>query len=225
MRLILVRHGATLNNAQARFTGQCDIELSAAGKQQALALAKRLADERLDGIVSSDLLRARHTAEHIAGLHELPVREDPRLREISLGAWEGSTYEEILARDPQLAVRWQADPVTCAPPGGETLAQLRDRISAALDDWYAEHASATLLWVTHGGVIGVLLCHLLGMDLHRRQQFRRDNASVTELEIGPSFENAHRPSGSLDAVLTRLNDTTHLMGLPHGARVEHRQVL
>src|SRR5262245_1233098 len=98
MRLLLARHGATRNNAEARYTGQSDIPLSSLGERQAEALAKRLFFVRLDAIVSSDLARARATAERVARRHTLPIQLDPDLREIALGAWEGSTYEEVLER-------------------------------------------------------------------------------------------------------------------------------
>src|SRR5262249_39610682 len=181
MRLLLARHGATRNNAEGRYTGQSDIPLSSLGERQAEALAARLVSARLDAIVSSDLLRARATAERIARHHSLPIQLDPDLREIALGAWEDSTYEEVLAREPERVARWRTDPLTVAPPGGETVLAFRDRLVQALDRWQAAHPDATLLWVTHGGCIGVLLCHLLGMDLTRRWQLRRDNAGLTEV--------------------------------------------
>lgn len=214
MRLLLARHGATPNNAQQRYTGQSDVPLSALGQRQAEALSKRLASERLDYVVTSDLTRARATAEAIALPHGLPVRLDADLREISMGAWEGSTYAEILDREPEAMRRWQADPTVYAPPGGETVAQVRDRLLVALERWQSTSSSSTLLWVTHGGVIGILLCHLLGMDLNRRWQFRRDNAALTELDLGSDY-----------AILMNLNDTGHLRDLMAGEAAEERQVL
>ncbi|MGZ3679953.1 MAG: histidine phosphatase family protein, partial [Ktedonobacterales bacterium] len=85
MRLLIARHGATPNNAQARYTGQSDIALSALGERQAEALALALADEHFDGIVSSDLRRARATAEAIARYHDLALQMDADLREIAMG--------------------------------------------------------------------------------------------------------------------------------------------
>jgi len=217
VRLLLARHGATRNNAEARYTGQSDVSLSPLGERQAEALAERLASVRLEAIVSSDLARARGTAERIAQRHTLPVQLDPNLREIALGAWEGSTYEEVLAREPEHVARWRADPLTVAPPGGETVLVFRDRLVQALDHWQATYPDATVLWVTHGGVIGVLLCHLLGMDLARRSQFRRDNAGLTEVALD-----------SGEALLLRLNDTAHLVdlaGKEQAGQVEQSQVL
>ena len=99
MRLILVRHGETVYNAQARFTGQSDVPLSVLGRRQTAVLGECLATECLDVIVTSDLERTRALAEAIARYHALPIWEDINLRELALGEWE-------------------ADPTNYAPPGG-----------------------------------------------------------------------------------------------------------
>src|SRR3982074_1290712 len=101
MRLILVRHGETLSNAQKRFTGQSDVPLSPLGRRQIAALGKSLAREHLDVIGASDLMRTRVTAEAIARFHALPVSVDPNLRELALGEWEDHTYADVLLRDAE----------------------------------------------------------------------------------------------------------------------------
>jgi alpha-ribazole phosphatase len=228
----MVRHGATANNAEARYTGQSDVPLCPLGERQAEAVAARLADMRLDAIISSDLVRARSTAEAIARFHQVPVLSDPDLREISIGEWEGLTYAEALQRDPELVAVWQSggpESLQVAPPGGETNLAFRDRLARALDRWralYFRHED-TILWVTHGGVVGVLLCHLLGMDLTRRWQFRKDNAAITELEIGdgPVQASSIAAASIPYAILLRLNDTSHLAGVEAGGEREERQLL
>jgi broad specificity phosphatase PhoE len=214
VRLLLVRHGATANNLEARFTGQSDIPLSALGERQARAAADALARTPLDAVISSDLRRAWATAVVIARPHGLTPETDPDLREIGMGAWEGQAASEIEAADLELITSWRRDPLRHAPPGGEALADLQARMVSALVRWQERFPQGTLLWVTHGGSIGALLCHLLGMDLARREQFRRDNASITELDL----------SGPL-AVITRLNDTTHLTGLASDDAIERFQVM
>jgi alpha-ribazole phosphatase len=199
VRLIVVRHGETLYNVQSRFTGQSDIPLSALGEQQAAALGKHLAAEPLAAIVASNLQRARVTAQAIARYHRLPVQEDASLREIAFGVWEGATYDEIMARDADQVRRWLADPTIYVPPGGETVVQLRDRVVFALEHWQTRCPEGTILWAVHGGVIEVLLCHLLGVDLKLRWQFRHENASITEIDLNGK-----------DATVVRLNETSHL---------------
>ena len=202
MRLILVRHGETMYNAQRRYTGQSDVPLNALGERQAAALGEYLATEHLDVIVTSDLERTRVTAEAIARYHGLPIHEDIDLRELAFGEWEGYTYDEVLARDAKLVAQWRADPATYPPPGGETVSQLRDRCAHALRNWQTQYPEASVLWVTHGGLIGVLLCHVLGIDLKRRWQFRHDNASISEMHL----------SGER-VTLVRLNETAHIRAL------------
>jgi alpha-ribazole phosphatase len=202
MRLIVVRHGETLYNAQRRFTGQSDIPLNTLGKRQAVALGECFATQHLDAIVCSDMQRTRATAEAIALHHQLPVQEDADLREFSLGAWEGYTFDEIKSRDGNMYAQWRSDPETYAPPGGETVVQLRDRCARALSRWQRQYPAANVLWVTHGGLIGVLLCHVLDIDLKRRWQFEHDNASISELYL------------SGDSVkIVRLNETAHIRAL------------
>ncbi len=184
MRLLLIRHGSTLDNEQERYTGQADVPLSPLGERQVAMLGERLANEALDIIVTSDLQRARATGASIAHYHQIPVYEDAAIREISLGAWEGVTLAELLERDTEAITCWQNEPLNCRPPGGETLIQLRERVVHALEYWYAHYAEATVIWVTHGGVIRVLLCHLLNVDLNSWGQFKRENASITEVRLG-----------------------------------------
>ena len=93
--LLLARHGETDWNRQLRIQGSSDIELNDLGRRQAQALAQDLTDVELDAIYSSDLARARQTAEPVAATHGLEVRFDPRLRERSFGSWEGLTREDI----------------------------------------------------------------------------------------------------------------------------------
>ena len=202
MRLIVVRHGETFYNAQRRFTGQSDVPLNPLGERQVAALGDCLATEQLDVIVTSDLERTRVTARTIAYNHGLHLQEDIDLRELAFGEWEGYTYDEVLARDANQVSMWRADPSKYAPPGGETVAQVRDRCARALQRWQTLYPEASVLWVTHGGLIGVLLCHVLDIDLKRRWQFRHDNASISEIRL----------SGDR-AIIVRLNETAHIRAL------------
>ena len=202
MRLIVVRHGETFYNAQRRLTGQSDIPLNSLGERQAVALGDCLAMEHLDAIVTSDLERTRVTARTIASSHGLLVQEDSDLRELAFGEWEGFTYDEVLAKDANQVSLWREDSTIYAPPGGETVAQLRDRCARALMRWQTEYPDASVLWVTHGGLIGVLLCHVLGIDLKRRWQFSHDNASISELRLRGDR-----------LIIVRLNETAHIRAL------------
>ncbi len=199
LRLILVRHGQTDWNVQARYQGQTDIPLNDAGRQQAAAVAQRLADEDIDAIYASDLCRAWETATAIATAREQTMLAEPRLREMDFGRWQGLTHAEIHKRQARELDRWHTEPLYFAPPGGETLAQLGDRIQSALDNAHCTHQDETVLWVSHGGPLRVLLCLALGLDLKANWKFRVQVASVSELHV---FEE--------ESVLALLNDTHHL---------------
>jgi alpha-ribazole phosphatase len=215
MRLIVVRHGATLHNAEARFTGQTDAPLSAYGMLQARAVAERLQTTDFSIVVSSDLLRATRTAEEIvAARTSASLRLDPHLREIALGAWEGLTYAEVRNQWPEALAAWQRDPINGAPPGGETALALQRRVIRAFERWRSVEQDTIVIWVTHGGVISALLCYALDLDLTKRWQFRRDNASITELDVGADY-----------VILMRVNDTAHLEALPDSGLIEVRQAL
>ena len=204
MRLLLVRHGLTLSNVQGRYTGQSDVPLTEMGERQAEAVGKRLATEALDVIVSSDLQRARDTAEAIARYHNLPVRDDADLREASLGEWEGLTYSEVSTLYRELVLQRREDPNFSAP-GGESVIQIRDRVARARTRWQSHYPNSTVVWVTHAGVIEVSLCLLLGIDLKHRRQFHHSNASITEFDLSRDY-----------GILTSLNNTEHLRLLEDG---------
>jgi probable phosphoglycerate mutase len=217
-RLILVRHGETAWNAQARYQGQSDPPLSEAGRRQAASLSSYLAREEIDAIHASDLQRAWDTALTIAGPHGLPVHADRRLREMDFGAWEGLTYTEVQTHDPSGLAAWEADPLNVAPSGGETLRQVAARVRSVLDDMARIEWERTVVLVSHGGPLRVLLCMALGLEPQAHWQFRLGIASLSELyacEVGADI-------GRASGVLTRLNDTHHLemeAGLDRGEAV------
>jgi probable phosphoglycerate mutase len=117
LTLILSRHGQAAEG-DAMLGGQLDVPLLPAGRKEAEALAHRLAGVRLDRIVASPMLRALETAQTVA--RGRPIELDERLRELDYGRWEGLTYAEIDARDPDLRARWEHDPAATHAPGGES---------------------------------------------------------------------------------------------------------
>ena len=117
LSLILTRHGQAAS-ADIMLGGRLDVPLTPQGRHEAESLARRLAGVRIDRIISSPMLRALETAQTIAGRR--PVEVDERLRELAYGQWEGLTYDEIEARDPELRARWDHDPGSTHSPGGES---------------------------------------------------------------------------------------------------------
>jgi alpha-ribazole phosphatase len=187
MRLLLVSHAQTDWNVASRFQGQTDVPLNENGREQARGLQQKLASAKIAAIMASDLRRARETADIIAVPHGLTVATDARLRELHFGAWEGQTNAEIEAQNPQALTAWRKDPARLAPPGGETLYALVQRLQAFLQDWRArsvsDWSSGATLVVAHRGCLRALLCLLLEKPVERMWDFHLDIASVTELAM------------------------------------------
>ncbi len=198
-RLLLVRHGETDFNAQKRFQGQMDITLNANGRCQAIALAKKLTNEHIDIVVSSDLKRASETAAIVMADRAVEIVCDGRLRELNFGTWEGMTYAEIQASDPQALATWEGDLMYIAPPGGETVSQFSSRVRSVLRAIQAKYTGQTILIVAHGGVLQLVLCTLLGLSAERFWQFRLQNASLSEVTLHPA-----------GAIIQNVNDTSYL---------------
>jgi glucosyl-3-phosphoglycerate phosphatase len=162
-RLHLLRHGETDWNAEGRWQGHSDRALTGAGVAQAAAIAPAVAALRPVAIHSPDLARARETAAPTATLCELPVVVDVALREIDTGSWTGRRRTEILAAEPGAVGRHEAGEV--AWEGGETFAELQDRVVDALERIGGEYGSQEVIAVfVHGGVIRAAVAHAAGGD-------------------------------------------------------------
>ncbi len=200
-RLWLVRHGLTRWNTQQRFCGHSDIPLSAPGQAQARWLAHRLEGETISSIYTSDLKRARETAEIIAGSRAQPVQVEVSAawREIDFGAWEGLTYAEIAAQFKHQA-GFFTDPAHCSPPGGESLMQMLQRVQAALTTIVPVGdlpMKGDIVIVSHGGPLRALLCSMLGMPLERQWQLCLDPGSLSAIDLLLSIQEPSAPLGTL----------------------------
>jgi probable phosphoglycerate mutase len=200
-RMLLVRHGQTAYNAEVRFMGQLDIPLDEIGRLQAFAVAKRLQNERPAAIYCSGLARAFDTATAIrSAIASHPeLRIDGRLTEGDFGAWQGKTYDSLKVRDAAKLEAWEADRLHVAPPEGESLPQIAERVQAAYADICAENPDKTVIIVAHGGSLQVLITLALGLPLEAYWKMWVSNASVSELRID-----------EWGAILHLLNDVGHL---------------
>jgi len=198
-RVLMVRHGNTTGNSAERFWGQTDVELSAAGESQAERLADRLAAEKIDVIYSSELRRAVATAEIIASRHQMKVTACLELLEINFGKVEGLNFSEIGQRYPELISTWTTRSPSFRFPGGESITDLDQRVSQFPDRLKKHPPEATVLVVAHSGVLRLLICHFLNIDIGHWRQFRTDLASLSIVE-----------THSHGATLHLLNDISHL---------------
>ncbi len=186
-RVVAVRHGETAWNAETRLQGQLDIPLNATGRRQAELTGRALAHEGIDAIWSSDLARARETAEAIARAvaeatgQSLPVQTDRDLRERGFGAFEGHTYADIDVRWPADALRWRRRDPGFAPAGGETLVEFHARCVGAALRLAARHPGRTIALVAHGGVMDCLHRAALGLDLQAVRTWELGNAGINRL--------------------------------------------
>lgn len=178
-RLILVRHGQTEWNRVGRYQGFAQTSLNERGRWQAERAARRLAGWNVDVLYASDLPRAMETAQPIGERLNLPIRPAPALREIDVGAWEGLTVPEIRAEHSDNWATYVSDPINTVRKGGESLAEMAERVTEAFHRWEAEHTGETVLAVTHGGPIKALVCSVPGLPLGFRMHLKISNASIT----------------------------------------------
>jgi probable phosphoglycerate mutase len=180
-RLIVLRHAETAWNADLRLQGQMDIPLNDNGRQQAKLLARSLAHENADALYSSDLLRARETAEAVAETVGLPLRLDSSLRERCFGIFEGETFETVTQRWPEAAERWRRRDTDFAPDGGEVLSAFSERAIDAASRIAAAHPAQTVIVVTHGGVLDCLYRAATRLALDAPRAWQIGNASINRL--------------------------------------------
>ena len=199
MDLLLVRHGVTAHNLDRIFMGWDPVPLAAEGRVQIAKLAERLAGERVDRILASDVARAKESAEIIAAHLRLPIAFHEELREVHVGEAKGIGYEDAALRWPGIL-----DPDGEVPfPGGESFAALADRAARFLRESVVSDRDERVLVVTHGGLVRGVAARLLGKPLRDVGTFAVDNASLSVFRMR---------AGS--AELLAWNDVAHLAAVP-----------
>lgn len=205
--LLLVRHGQTDWNVAGRIQGATDTPLNVNGQEQARLLARRLAGVTVAAMYSSDLERAARTARIIRPSQDVPIRLTPTLREINYGAWEGKTRSELEKTGHRTALRrWNDGHAVDAPEGGESREQVDARIDCFLASVVPRHAGETIVIVSHGGTLRLMLCRLLGWPIAKWGAVRLGNTALSKAVLMPG----ERPRVEF------INDTDHL----HGTRFE-----
>ena len=204
-RIVVIRHGETDWNAEARLQGQIDVPLNAMGRRQAAALADALRHEALVAVYASDLSRAWATALALAVPLGLPLAADPGLRERRFGVLEGQTRQQIDQQQPALARRWHSREPDFAPEGAESLRQFHARCIAAVERLAAAHAGASMALVSHGGVLDSLYRAATGTALDSPRSWALGNAGINRLLYTPQGftlvgwgDNAHLDSLARD---------------------------
>jgi len=181
-RIIAIRHGETAWNVDARIQGQLDIPLNATGHWQARRLAQALAErDPIHAIYTSDLARARATAQAVSDALGVPLTAHAGLRERGFGRFEGKTFGEIEAAWPDEAWRWRKRDPHWAPEGGESLLQVRERVARTVHRLAKRHGGEQIVLVVHGGVLDQLYRVATGLDLQAPRTWECANAAVNRL--------------------------------------------
>jgi alpha-ribazole phosphatase len=182
--IYLLRHGEVQGAETRRFIGHLDVPLSPVGERQCAAQAARLRDAHLAALYSSDLARARHSAEIIGAPHGLTPTLVPALREMAMGRWDGLTAGEIRAREPDAFADWMSRIGEFPFPEGESVPDLLARAAPAFDAIVTAHAGEAVAIVAHGGPNRALLCRALGLPLSRLLALGQDYGALSVLEGG-----------------------------------------
>ncbi|MEP7299393.1 MAG: histidine phosphatase family protein [Burkholderiales bacterium] len=204
-RVLAIRHGETAWNVDGRIQGQLDVPLNDTGRWQVHRLALAVADEGVDAIYSSDLLRAFETAQAVARGCDLPITTDTGLRERGFGIFEGLSYDEITQRWPEQAERWRRRDPDFGADGGESLRQFAERGVATVARLAALHPGQTIAVVSHGGVMDCLYRAASRVALDAPRSWQLGNASINRLLYTPQgftligwSDDYHLDDGALD---------------------------
>ena len=182
-RLYLVRHGESEGNKRLIFLGHTDLDITERGHLQAACTAKYLKGIHADAIYSSDLIRAYNTAKHTAELKGMPITKEQGLREIYAGLWENKLYEALRSEFKEDRDVWVQNIGLSRCTGGESFAELRDRILSTLKRIADSHGDETVFCFSHAAAIRAVTGAILGLPLEEAKNVPwSENASVTEIE-------------------------------------------
>ncbi len=187
--LTLLRHGECAG--ADIFRGATDCELTPRGLAQMRSACQR-AGAGWDAILSSPARRCRDFAGTLAGELGKPLRVDARLRELHFGDWEGKRVADVWQRDEQRLRAFHANPLEQGPPNGETLQALAERVNESLTALLRDHRGQSVLAVTHGGVIRVLLALWLDMPLAHAGRWDVPHACLTRLAVWHAGNDLHK---------------------------------
>jgi broad specificity phosphatase PhoE len=200
--VLLVRHGQTESNCTGYYMGWSAEDINAAGLAQARSLSARLAASRIDAAYVSPLKRTQHTAQIIAGPHNLEVIPLEGLIEINQGELQGINRSETERKWPVLYQHLRTDPSQAEFPGGESFSQVALRTLAAFESIREGNTDKRVLLVSHEINIKIIVMHVLGVPYNVYRRFEINNASLSLLQSKEGF-----------LKLVTLNDISHLTNI------------
>lgn len=182
LRLYLIRHGEVEGAESGKLLGRTDTPLSARGLEQAHQVADLLTSVQLSAIYSSDLQRARMTAETIAKRTGLRVEQSAAWREIDMGQWEGRTMTSLHDEAPELVAQLFTDPASFEYPSGESFATFTARVQCALDQLLMTHDNGVVSLVAHGGVCRAIIGSALEIPPRNWLRLAQDYGCVSVID-------------------------------------------
>jgi alpha-ribazole phosphatase len=194
-KIYLIRHGETEDADSGRYKGHLDVPLSKNGIKQIKKLGRYISGEAgkwgsaevdhtgLSAIYCSDLIRAVKSADIIAEQLDLKSMILAGLRERNFGEWEGMTFGEIEKKWPDAFRAWADNPLKFSPVGGESTLEARNRVMPAFNKIIDQHKEQSIVIVSHGGVIRIILCELLGIPLENIFRIEQDFAALNIVEL------------------------------------------
>ncbi len=201
----LMRHGQTAWNKSEIFRGRVDVPLNETGLKEAELAAEYFRGKKVDAVYTSPISRAVQTAERIGGVLGLNVSLHSGITDMSFGEWEGRPIREVEHSDADRFQLWKDAPHLLKIPGGETLADVRARATAALEEVIQRHSEGTVILVTHRVITKVLICAVLGLDDSHFWQIDQDSTAINLIRCKDG-----------KYALSLMNETCHLKPLMSG---------
>jgi broad specificity phosphatase PhoE len=189
--LFLIRHGHTAQTEAGKLYSDPESVLTDKGRAEVNALAQILPAEKPELVLTSPSVRARATADVIAGMTKLNAEVVPQLHEWQVGEWEGRSYLEIKKAEPEVYAAWSKDPIRNAPPGGESIEQLCQRAQKHVAEITTKYGGKRILLVSHAEVIRAFLVYALGMPVDNFWRLSVPTASVCKVDFSAHFATLH----------------------------------
>ncbi|MBX9878840.1 MAG: histidine phosphatase family protein [Candidatus Obscuribacterales bacterium] len=185
--VLLARHGHTIPTEEGLLYTDPDAPLTERGERQASALSAWLSTQKVDVLLSSPSKRVLTTAEIVgAKLKTSPVIVED-LNEWNVGSWDGKSYWDIKKNEPAAYARWSKDPIHIAPPGGESIAGLCQRVKEQVREIISNHQGKSVTVITHAGVIRGVLCYSLGIPAENFWRLSIPTGSISKVDFSESF--------------------------------------
>jgi len=189
--IILMRHGHTEETEKGKLYNDPHVELTESGLAQARELGHWLKEQSPDVLLCSTAQRVVSTAKILEGAIGLPAQPIDGFNEWSVGDWEGRTYLDVKKNEPEAYKLWSSDPICHAPPGGESISDLFERIRNRLPAIIKENEGKKIALVTHAGVIRSIIVQALGMPIRNFWRISIPVGSASKIDFSENFATLH----------------------------------